>query len=232
MNKTIHRAKYVMAEAGSLLSNAAVHVSAAGRILRVEPWQGKPPDAGVSVIDWGTALIMPGLVNAHTHLELGFLDRRLDRTAEFTHWLAQLINKRQAVDDARLAESVREGALQRLSSGTTLVGDISSAGVSRPALKPSLVRRVVFEEALFLAPERAAEVMGPLKLRLEAAEPGGLTECGISPHAPYSVSPELYRLTAALARERRIPLATHVAETRSEQEFLRNGAGRRSFYVA
>jgi cytosine/adenosine deaminase-related metal-dependent hydrolase len=87
------------------------------------------------------------------------------------------------------------------------------------------LRRVVFEEALALSPGQADAALSQLNLLFEKADPNPLLAHGVSPHAPYSVSPELYRRAAELGRRRGMLLATHVAETAAELEFLRDGTG-------
>jgi len=225
MIRTIHRAHFVLAEADFLLQDAAVHVCDPGRISRIGPWHGKPSGQDVRVIDWGKAIIMPGLVNSHTHLELTRLFGRIRQTTSFVDWLSQIVQERREWTPEQHAESVRAGAAMALRSGTTLVADVSSGGLSRQALLAERIRKAVFEEAVALAPERAADSVADVERRLQEAEPDPLTTLGVSPHAPYSVSPRLYRELAALARRRGIQLTTHVAETREELQFLESGTG-------
>jgi aminodeoxyfutalosine deaminase len=225
MIRTIHRAKYVLAEPDLLLQNAAVSVSDPGRISRIEPWLGATADGSGEVIDWGSAVIIPGLVNAHTHLELSRLPRGPEPAHSFTDWLAHLIETRRRWTEQDFLESAREGVRQCIRSGTTLVGDISSSGLSWRALQPERLRKVVFEEVLGLSPDAAPEISARLEVRLDQVVPDPLLTSGISPHSPYSVSPQLYKAVAELARTRDLPLATHVAESRSELLFLESGEG-------
>ena len=225
MIRTVHIARYVLAEAGMLHRNAAVHISDPGRITRLEPWQSPPPNLQTKVIDWGSAIILPGLVNAHSHLELSRWKRRAGGPGTFTVWLQDLIGKRRKWSREDFLESVREGALLSLSAGTTLVGDISTAGVSGEALKTEKLRKVVFEEVLSFAPDQADDCLAGLRRRLQRTECDSLLNSGVSPHAPYSVSPRLYREVAELARAMGLRLATHVAESREELEFLARGTG-------
>jgi cytosine/adenosine deaminase-related metal-dependent hydrolase len=225
MIRTIHRAKYVLAEADLLLQDAAVYVSDPGRISRVEAWHGPPTNLEAEIVDWGSAVLIPGLVNAHTHLELTCLHGQLVRFSSFFDWISQLIERRLEWTSKEYVESTRVGARMCLSLGTTLVGDISASGVSWEALKPLNLRKVVFEEALSFLPESANQSMASLQARLKRGRRDKLLKIGVSPHAPYSVSQELYRAIAVLAREKGLPLAAHLAETREELEFLRAGTG-------
>jgi cytosine/adenosine deaminase-related metal-dependent hydrolase len=225
MIRTIHIAKYVLAEAGMVLRNAAVHVSDPGRISRLEPWQSPPPNLETRVVDWGSAIILPGLINAHAHLELTGLHERGRRPASFTGWLSMVMREKQQWTREDCLESVRRGAQASLASGTTLLGDISASGITWEVLKTEKLRKVVFEEVISLLPEKVNETLSALKSRLENAQPDGFLSSGVSPHAPYSVSPELYRAVADLVRHRNVRLATHVAETRQELEFLEHGSG-------
>jgi cytosine/adenosine deaminase-related metal-dependent hydrolase len=233
MIRTVHTAKYVLPEPGILLRNAAVHVSDPGRITRIEPWHGPPPNLETKVIDWGSAIILPGLVNAHTHLEFTDLQRPAHRPACFTDWLSILLRGKQGWSIEHYLDSTRRGVRLALASGTTLLGDISASGASWQALKQEKLRKVVFEEITAFQPERASEQESALEQRLAQVAADGLLTSGVSPHAPYSVSPELFRKVADLARRRGLRLATHVAETMPELEFLRTGRGEfRDFLVS
>jgi cytosine/adenosine deaminase-related metal-dependent hydrolase len=225
MIRTIHKARFVLAEPDLVLQDAAVHVCDPGRICRVEPWHGKPRGLDVEVTDWGSSVIIPGLINAHTHLELTRLHRVLSGTGSFTEWLSQVIHRRRDWKREDYADSARKGARLALSSGTTLVGDVSASGVTRKALSGTRLRRVIFEETLGLAPEGCAQALASLESRIEVDRPDPLLTTGLSPHAPYSVSPQLFRGVAELARQRAMPIATHLAETKAELELLQTGTG-------
>ncbi len=172
------------------------------------------------MVDWGSAVIMPGLVNAHAHLELTCLQGRLVRFSSFCDWLSQLILQRRQWKREDYIESARRGCEMAVNSGTTLIGDISASGVSWEALRSTRLRKVVFEEALSFLPERAGEILASLEDRLNKREPDALLCPGISPHAPYSVSAQLFRPLCALARRTSLPLAIHAAETQEELENL------------
>ena len=224
MTRTIHRAKFVLADSDLLLQNAAVYVSEPGRISRVEAWDGRR-EPGWRIFDWGSAVIMPGLVNAHAHLELTSLSQRIRDFSSFTDWLWQLIQLRNNWKTEDYLASSREGARLCVANGTTLVGDISSSGLSWRALKIEKLRKVVFEEILGLSPDKLPERLSSLKARISAVEPDERLRIGISPHAPYTVSPELYQAIGQTAAQSTMLVATHVAETEPERRFLMDGTG-------
>jgi aminodeoxyfutalosine deaminase len=237
MLRTIHRAKYVLAEPDLLVKNAAIHVSASGRISRIEAigsigsvgtWSGA--HSQTKVIDWGSSIIIPGLINAHVHLELTALHNKLTKFSSFTDWISQLINCRRSWTKEDFLSSAAEGARLSLASGTTLAGDITSGDIGWSAASGQNLRRVAFEEVLALSPDRVDFILSQLNLRLKMGPSNPFLIYGVSPHAPYSVSSELYRRSSELARRRRMLLTTHVAETQAELQFLQTGTGEfRSF---
>ena len=225
MPETAYRATHVLVEPGRLLRNAAVHVSSAGRFTRVESSHNGSSETGTKVVDWGSAIIMPGLINAHAHLELTSFHNQLTRFDSFTGWISQLVSRRRLWTPDDFVSSTREGARLSLAAGTTLVGDIASSAMGWKATFGQNLRRVVFEELLALSPDQADPVLRQLKQRLKESEPNPLLIHGISPHAPYTVSPDLYMRAAEEARRHSMPLATHLAETRAELELLSSGTG-------
>ncbi|MDR0843154.1 MAG: amidohydrolase family protein [Acidobacteriota bacterium] len=251
----VHRARFVMSQPERVLENAAVCVGADGRILRVRQigqagvYGGlratatTEAEAGeTETIDWGDAVLLPGLVNAHAHLELTALGGRLTRFDSFTDWALRLIRDRREWSPEEYRASTREGAHLALASGTTLVGDISSSGFGWGAVSGASVRsprRVVFEETLGLTPELADAAIGKVRELFHQADQADRRESqplqihAVSPHAPYSTSGELYRKAAEFVRSRnavsggfcRCPWTTHVAETLGELRFFETGEG-------
>jgi cytosine/adenosine deaminase-related metal-dependent hydrolase len=223
--KVIHRAKYVLAESDLLLQNAAIHISGSGRISHIGTWQDLSSNSEAEVVDWGSAIIMPGLVNAHTHLELTSFHDQLTQFETFTDWISRLIHQRQTWTQEKYLASAMKGAQLSLASGTTLTGDITSSGVGWYSTKGVNLRRVVFEEIIGLSADQTDQVVSQLNLKLEQTRPDPLLTRGISPHAPYSASPDLYRRASESARSLGMLLTTHVAETKAEIQFLQDGTG-------
>jgi cytosine/adenosine deaminase-related metal-dependent hydrolase len=197
-----------------------------GRILAVDKAGARTAD-----IDLGNAAILPGLVNAHTHLDLSDAVGRCPPTADFTAWLRAVIAHRRRQTPEDVARAIDIGVSQCLRYGTTLVGDIAADGSSWERLTRAPLRATVFYEMLGLTRERAEQTLGIARDWL-AKHPDTLTcRAGLSPHAPYSVRACMF---AALTRTRPhapgtaevyTPTAIHVAETEAEIQLLRYHQG-------
>jgi cytosine/adenosine deaminase-related metal-dependent hydrolase len=196
-------------------------VTVAGeRIAAVGPPNGRPPE-----VDLGEAAVLPGLVNAHSHLDLTGLRGRVPFTGDFTDWLRAVIGHRRGRPPGQGEADVRAGLAESLARGVTLLGDISGQGLSWPALAGAPVRAVVFHELLGLPRERAGRAWADALAWLGDHPATSTCRPGLSPHAPYSVRASLFRACASLAAARGLPLTTHLAETATEADLLAGHAG-------
>jgi aminodeoxyfutalosine deaminase len=220
----ILRARHLVTAGGGAIDDVELRVDGS-RIASVGP-RKRFPSGGPDVLDLGDAALVPGFVNAHVHLELSGLRGRVPAGADFTRWLRALIAARGGETPESLEAASAAGIREALSTGTTTFGEISTSGCSaRPAARAG-VRVRLFEEVLGLSCDAAAKGRALLEQRIGGvASRDGLLAWGVSPHAPYSVSPDLFRAATAVARERSLPMAVHVSETREEVEFVRTGRG-------
>src|SRR5262249_17731976 len=180
--------------------------------------------------DLGNAAILPGLVNAHTHLDLSGLRGKCPPTPDFTDWLRKVITYRRAQLTEQVDGEIATGLKESTAYGTTVIGDIVADPGDLVALAPRALRSVVFKEILGLpfsrvqpAWESAIEWLlsrHAITLPPFFACDAGMTRWGLSPHAPYSVHRSLFRRIASRARHERFPLSIHLAETASELELL------------
>ncbi|MBV8781450.1 MAG: amidohydrolase family protein [Phycisphaerae bacterium] len=172
-----------------------------------------------TVTDLGDVLLLPGLINAHVHLELSNHPRG-PAPASFVDWLLELMGR--SLDPAAGAAI---GVEQCLRFGVTAVGDISrQCTITRALLANSPLRIVSFGEVQAMAQRRTLLDERFAAATDTSAESDTLT-IGISPHAPYSIEPDGYRTCLAFAQKTGRPLATHLAETPDEREFLANHTG-------
>ena len=191
-------------------------------------WVGVASEAPPGeVTDLGDAVLLPGLVNAHTHLELtamrGFLE-----DLPFRRWLTRLTKARQEVmSGERVAASARVGIAEGLLAGITTFADTCESPVVHAALRDSGVRGIAFLEVFGPDPAQCSASLDGLRTKVDALRPCDTTlvRTGVSPHAPYSVSDALFEATARYARESSLPIAVHAAESAAELQLVRDGAG-------
>jgi cytosine/adenosine deaminase-related metal-dependent hydrolase len=204
----------------------------------VVPVEGPPiRDGAIAVDDGGTiaaigprselghgesypeSVILPGFVNAHTHLEYevyaGFGDG-----LGFADWIGLHVQRKQRIDLSAMEAIARLGALRCLQSGITAVGDCSFSGAAATACSDLGLRGTVYLEVFGATDEPIRERFEPMRARVDKTLSDEL-RLGVSPHAPYTCTIELYRAASELG----LPVATHLAESRAETEFLLTGKG-------
>lgn len=228
---TIYSARWVLPTASSTpIERSAVAVDGAlivgvGGAAEIT---ARFPEARVE--DFGQSVILPGLVNTHTHLELtamrGYLE---NEESDFFAWLRKLTLarlERMTPDDIRV--SATWGACEAVRAGITCVGDASdSAMMSMLALRDVGLRGVVFQESFGPDPRLVEENFAKLKGKVEQLREfeTELVRVGVSPHAPYSVCRPQLELIAEFSIAERLPLMMHAAESAAEESFLRDGTG-------
>ncbi len=165
------------------------------------------------------AVILPGFVNAHSHLEYAVYGGFGDGLS-FGPWIALHVERKQRIDLADMEAIARFGALECLRSGITAVGDCSFSGAAATACADVGLRALVYLEVFGVDDAALGDRFEPTRERIAGDLPG-VVSVGISPHAPYTCSLDLYRACDALD----LPVATHLAESEAETEFLRTGEG-------
>ena len=220
----ILRAKYLLSNSLQVIENGALFIHGS-QIAEVGTYEAVKRGNDSEVRDLGEVVIMPGLVNAHTHLELTHHQDLIRRTSRFTDWLSQLIRNHKA-DSEWVDSAVNDGIEMSVAGGATTVGDIHGFGMSAHTHKNSPVRTVVFFETTGFSPERTRIGIDRINEYLASSpQQDALFHPAVSPHAPYSTSETVYRHCLGLARSRDLPLCTHLAETKDEIEFLASGTG-------
>lgn len=177
------------------------------------------PDAIIEAL--GEALVLPGLINAHTHLELSDLVP-LPYPGSFVQWLEAMIARNASATPKRISQATQIGIEQCLRFGVTTVADISrNYAITRPLLGQSPLNAVSFAEITAMGKQR-----GELEERLHAAiSVKGNVRIGLEPHAPYSIEIDGYRRCVETALAMGMPLTTHLAESKDETEFLADLGG-------
>ena len=214
-------ARYVVPVEGEPIPDGRLTIRG-GRIAAVGPSGMASAD-----VELGNVALLPGFVNAHTHLELSGIENRPPGVPEDqVEWLARVIAQRRSGGPGDLADAVDRHLEAALDAGTTLLADTATAGSSWGAVASAPVRALVFAEILGLKRTRGLETnrnawdwIGTLS---PADQVAANARPGLSPHAPYSTAGWLYHRAAST----RLPLSTHLAELPEELELLGSRCGR------
>jgi 5-methylthioadenosine/S-adenosylhomocysteine deaminase len=206
-------ADWVLPVEGDPIPDGAVVIRDDGRIAAVGPsaelGQGER---------FERAVILPGFVNAHSHLEYavyaGFGDG-----LPFAPWIGLHVRRKSTLELTDMEAIARVGAADCLRSGITTVGDASFSGAAATACAELGLRAVVYLE-VFGGPDAIAERFDPMRERLDGTLPDTV-RLGVSPHAPYTCTPELYGACLALG----LPVTTHLSESEHEASYVRDGSG-------
>ncbi|MFM1767710.1 MAG: hypothetical protein RJA22_239 [Verrucomicrobiota bacterium] len=214
----ILRARLVVPVGGAPIENGAV-VLAAGRIEWVGPFGELPPGRGGEALDMGDCALLPGLVNAHCHLDYTGMAGQFEPPRRFSDWLKSIVALKGSWSVAEFAASWEAGAAMLLRTGTTTVADVEAVPELLPArwgrtpLRVFSFRELISIRSQGLEPELVAEAE-----RQCLGWGGAPGQAGLSPHAPYTTNARLLDEAAQAAHRHQWRLVTHVAESEEESE--------------
>jgi len=179
-------------------------------------------------IDLGNVAILPGVVNAHTHLELSWLRGRVPETDDFPGWIRSVVGliyqTQEHAEEA--ARAIPEAIDEARRCGTALIGDISNGLVTSRVLAERRLAALVFHELIGFKSQNAGKTMADALAHLAVMPSNGLLRHSLAPHAPYSVSPALFRaIKAEVGRDPIARSSVHLAESKAEVQFLEDGSG-------
>jgi cytosine/adenosine deaminase-related metal-dependent hydrolase len=189
----------------------------------------RTPDDNVQEIDLGAVAVLPGLVNAHTHLELSYLRDCIPPAREFVTWVRQVIAARRERPDPgspEILSGIHRAIAESRAAGTAVVGDISNTLATYEPLKASPLAGVVFYELIrFNAPDSDAFVEEACR-QIKALQSTERLRPSLAAHAPYSVAPLVFRaIRRAANRDAFAPCSVHLAESSEEVDFILDGSG-------
>jgi aminodeoxyfutalosine deaminase len=221
----ILRSRLVLPISRPPVEDGAVQISG-NRIVRVGRWKEVSQQRWSRALDLGDSVLLPGLVNAHCHLDYTDMAGLVPPQKSFTDWIKLITSVKGQWSNAEFAESWRRGADMLVRTGTTTVGDFEAL----PALLPEVWTATPLRVISFLELTGVKSRRNPRAILREALArirslPPGRCRAVLAPHAPYSTVPELLRLASGTARRRQWPISIHVAESLQEYDMFRHGGG-------
>lgn len=216
----ILRARVVLSLTRPPIQDGAVLIYG-NRVARVGRWKDLSGDTRDEVFDLGDTVLLPGLVNAHCHLDYTDMAGQFPPQKSFTDWIKLITTAKSEWNYSEFAESWLNGARMLVRTGTTTVADFEAV----PELLPEVWNATPLRMLSFLEMTGVKSRRQPASILRDATEridalPAHRSRARIAPHAPYSTAPELLRLSAATARERNWPFSVHVAESALEFEMF------------
>lgn len=219
-------ADWLVPVAGPPIANGAVLIGDDGRILDAGPSHVVPSPPDTPSEHFPHSALIPGLVNAHTHLELTGI-RSESPAEDFPAWIRSIRQLKEKRSVAEYREAAKAGLRASWAAGVTTIADTGDSGAVIEALAELGGSGVAYQEVFGPHPDQLATSLVQLESRIDRqlGFTGPRVRLGVSPHAPYTVSGPLYRATASLAERRELPIAVHVAESRAESELIRSAGG-------
>ncbi len=215
----------VLPMASAPLENGAIEIGADGRLEAVGRFSELSKNFHGEQLDLGEQVLMPGLINAHCHLDYSSMRHAIQPQKDFSAWIRRINALKRSLQAEDFLHAIRSGIVESIHHGTTTICNLEAFPELMPRLGTPPIRIWWFYEMIDVrhpdpTPER---VIGTLFWLDEMSKaPGGI---GLNPHAPYTASPELYASANQAAAALGIPITTHLAESEEERSMFVDGRG-------
>jgi len=213
------QARWLFPGDGSCLPNPVLTIRQ-GHIEHIRSADTSPSGPGQNMA------IIPGLINAHTHLEFSDLDAPIEPRRRFADWIEQVIRSR-IERSTPVQDRVTRGLHESIGQGTVTLAEIATSDwpIDHPSCADHLPDVIPFREILGLQLDQVDARLALASAFIQQARHFGLPRFGLSPHAPYSLHPDLFSRLCRLAAAEQVPLTCHLAESPAELELLQQGTG-------
>jgi aminodeoxyfutalosine deaminase len=218
-SQMIIRARFVVTMDGAPIENGAVAVSG-NRIVDVGRFDDIRTRSAGNTLDLGEQVLLPGLINAHCHLDYSCLRGKIAPQKSFTDWIRAINAEKSERSPKDYVASINDGFEEAKRFGTTAIANLTAFPELISQVQPP-IRTCWFAELIDIrAPERANELVDSAIESLARGAPWGL-----APHALFTASSNLFRRCEEIAQRKHILLTTHLAESREEMEMFRAASG-------
>jgi len=214
----IFRADYVFPICADPIKNGVVTVDDSGKIIAVT--EDMPPDINIPIEEL-KGVICPGFINSHCHVELSHLVGKIPSKEGLIAFIQQIQKLRQSTA-GEIAAAAAKADADMYENGIVAVGDISNTNATVELKKKSKIYYHSFVETFSFTPERADEIFEKALALMAEFEP---MPCSITPHAPYSVSKELFKLIKKYCDTHKNLITMHNQECEDENKFYRYKLG-------
>ena len=220
----ILRARAIWARKGRVITEGALQVYG-DKIVKLGRRDEVLPDQGEPVIDIGESIVFPAFVNAHCHLDYTGLAGELTPGNSFTDWVKQIVEVKQTLTQEEHESAWLDGAGMLMQTGCGTVANIESIpGMFARLANQTPLQVCPFTEIIGYNEDDVCESLELARRELSCNEPLALV-AGISPHAPYTTTPESLSALAGLADELNVPTAIHVSESMDEWRMFTDSGG-------
>jgi cytosine/adenosine deaminase-related metal-dependent hydrolase len=223
-----YHAAWILPVSGPPMRDAWIAVDR-GRVVALGSAGRRVLSDGAREVDLGDVAILPGLVNAHTHLELSYLRDEVPPASAFVTWIRGVMAARRQRPDPsgpEILDAVDRALAEAVACGTAIVGDISNTLVTFGPLTRSPLAAVLFYELIRFNTNDPEGLVEAAVRQIDALGPSDRVRTSLAAHAPYSVAPLVFRaIRKAVNRNPFSPCSVHLSESAEEVEFMRAGTG-------
>jgi len=219
----IYKSKWILPGNGKIIENSAIVVEK-HKIIDILDSFDLAQIESIEIIDYENAIITPGFINLHTHLQFTELKKK-SSLSNFSEWIIELMSQYSGWNISQKNNSFKQGLKESLLSGTTCIAQISGEEEFFDIVNTLNIRSYIFLESFSNSGETSLIEFKKLKDKFNrlSQEKSSNIEIGFSPHSVYNVHPVLWKKIAEYSFENNILVQTHLAESQAEMDWLKNG---------
>jgi cytosine/adenosine deaminase-related metal-dependent hydrolase len=218
----VYEAEWILPVTTKPIKNGAVVIKN-GKIFDFGKSQEIKSKYNAELVSFKNSIIIPGLVNTHSHIELSALKGKIDRQTNFVEWLKSVVIKRQELLEEEITSCIKKAIEEISLSGTIAIGDVTNYGLSLNYLLEKKLWGTGFIEVIGFKNDIADEIFENVKKLKDKFNKNDKLNIVITPHATYSVSEKLFQKINKLKQKVK---SVHLSESIEEIEFLKSGGGR------